>query len=111
MAGAGEFGGAQTLEFVGQLPETWMSTIRTRHGRADARFHAIVATAFARDPHLVRHVTICTTMEILRPPAVGHYSRSSRLRAVARAAPTRTGAVPPTTSQLASAPSIPAAAP
>ena len=64
LAGAGEFGGMQTIEFAGDLPATWLPTIRTEHGRADAQFHVIIATAFARDPHLIRDVTICSTMEI-----------------------------------------------
>ena len=64
LSGAGAFGGQQTLEFAGVLPATWLPTIQTKHGRADARFHVIVATAFARDPHLVRDVTVCSTTEI-----------------------------------------------
>lgn len=64
VAGPGEFGGAQTIEFAGDLPETWLPTIRTKHGRADAQFHVIIATTFARDPHLVRDVTICSTTEM-----------------------------------------------
>ena len=64
LAGPGEFGGAQTIEFVGDLPATWLPTIQTEHGRADAAFHVIVATAFARDPHLVRDVAVCSTTEL-----------------------------------------------
>lgn len=63
-SGPGEFGGAQTIEFASDLPETWLPTIRTEHGRADAQFHVIIATAFARDPHLIRDVAICSTMEL-----------------------------------------------
>ena len=37
---------------------------RTAHGRADAAFHLVVAIAWARDPHLVRDVAICSTTEI-----------------------------------------------
>jgi hypothetical protein len=64
VAGPGEFGGAQTIEFASDLPEIWLPTIATKHGRADAQFHVIIATAFARDPHLIRDVTICSTREL-----------------------------------------------
>ena len=64
IAGAGAFGGAQTIEFAGELPTTWLPTIQTEHGRSDAAFHVIIATAFARDPHLVRDVAICSTTEL-----------------------------------------------
>ena len=62
--GAGDFGGAQVIEFSGELPATWLPTIQTEHGRSDAAFHVIIATAFARDPHLVRDVAICSTTEL-----------------------------------------------
>lgn len=58
-AGPGEFGGPQTLTFKSELPARWLPTIHTERGRATAQFHVIVATAFSRDPHLVRDVTIC----------------------------------------------------
>jgi hypothetical protein len=61
IAGAGEFGGAQTIEFAGTLPDTWLPTMESEHGRSSAQFHVIVATAWAQDPHLVRDVTLCTT--------------------------------------------------
>jgi hypothetical protein len=65
LAGEGEFGGgAQSFEFASQLPETWLPTIETEHGRSDAQFHVIIATAWARDPHLVRDVAICSTTEM-----------------------------------------------
>ena len=65
LAGPGEFGGgAQTLTFASNVPELWLPTIETRHGRADAQFHVIIAQAWARDPHLVRDVAICTTTEL-----------------------------------------------
>lgn len=64
VAGAGDFGGAQRIDFAGDLPARWLPTIRTEHGRADAAFHVIIATAFRPDPHLVRDVAICSTMEL-----------------------------------------------
>ncbi len=65
LAGAGEFGGGgQAFPFAADLPASWLPTIETPHGRADAQFHVIIATAWARDPHLVRDVAICSTTEI-----------------------------------------------
>ena len=64
VVGPGEFGGPQTIEFAGTVPDTWLPTLQTEHGRSSAQIHVIVATAFARDPHLVRDVTICSTTEL-----------------------------------------------
>jgi hypothetical protein len=65
IAGEGEFGGAeQALAFDGTLPGLYLPTIELPHGRADATFHVILAKAFARDTHLVRDVTICSTTEL-----------------------------------------------
>jgi hypothetical protein len=65
LAGEGQFGGgAQSFEFASQLPEMWLPTLETEHGRSDAQFHVIIATAWARDPHLVRDVAICSTVEM-----------------------------------------------
>ena len=64
VAGPGEFGGAQTIEFAGALPDTWLPTLETDHGRSSAQVHVIIATAWARDPHLVRDVAICSTTEL-----------------------------------------------
>jgi hypothetical protein len=65
LAGEGEFGGeAKSFEFAGDLPEQWLPTIETRHGQSDAQFHVIIATAWSRDPHLVRDVAICSTTEL-----------------------------------------------
>ena len=65
LAGEGTFGGgAQALEFGGSLADRSLPTIRTPHGRADAQFHVVVATAWARDPHLVRDVAIASTTEL-----------------------------------------------
>jgi hypothetical protein len=57
-------GGSKSFTFAGDLPEQWLPTIETHHGRSDAQFHVIIATAWARDPHLVRDVAICSTTEI-----------------------------------------------
>lgn len=65
LAGEGEFGGAaQSFPFASSLPEQWLPTIETPHGRANAQFHVIIATAWARDPHLIRDVAICSTTVI-----------------------------------------------
>jgi hypothetical protein len=65
LAGPGRFGGAsQTIPFHGDIPPTWLPTIELPHGRTDAQFHVILARAWARDPHLVRDVSICSTTEI-----------------------------------------------
>lgn len=65
LAEAGEFGSdGRTYAFEGALDDRDLPTIRTPHGRADAAFHVVVATAMARDPHLVRDVAICSTMEL-----------------------------------------------
>ena len=65
LADTGEFGGqAGTYAFEGALDERDLPTVRTPHGRSDAQFHVVVAVAWARDPHLVRDVAICSTIEI-----------------------------------------------
>jgi len=64
IAGEGGFGGAQTIEFAGTLPDRWLPTMESEHGRSSAQFHVIVATAWAQDPHLVRDVTLCSTTEL-----------------------------------------------
>jgi SpoOM protein len=62
LAGEGEFGGGtKSFSFSSDLPEQWLPTIETPHGRADAQFHVIIATAWARDPHLIRDVALCST--------------------------------------------------
>jgi hypothetical protein len=65
LAAEGEFGGgSKSFTFATDLPEQWLPTVETHHGRSDAQFHVIIATAWARDPHLVRDVAICSTTEI-----------------------------------------------
>ncbi len=65
LADAGDFGGeGGAYPFAGTLADRYLPTIRTPHGRADATFHVVVATAWARDPHLVRDVAICSTTEV-----------------------------------------------
>ncbi|MEO8571057.1 MAG: hypothetical protein ABI553_05090 [Chloroflexota bacterium] len=65
LAGEGEFGGgSKAFPFESKLPEQWLPTIETAHGHSDAQFHVIIATAWARDPHLVRDVAICSTTEL-----------------------------------------------
>ena len=65
LAGEGDFGGgSKSFTFASDVPELWLPTIETRHGRAAAQFHVIVATAWAPDPHLIRDVAICSTTEL-----------------------------------------------
>jgi hypothetical protein len=65
IAGAGRFGGEPTtLEFHAELPPTFVPTAELPHGRTDATVHVILAKAWARDPHLVRDVALCSTTEI-----------------------------------------------
>jgi hypothetical protein len=59
-----DFDGERRLDFDGVLVDRSLPTIETEHGRTSASFHLILATAFARDPHLVRDVTIATTLEL-----------------------------------------------
>jgi hypothetical protein len=59
-----EFDGERRLEFEGRLADTALPTIETAHGRTSAFFHLILATAFARDPHLIRDVSIATTLDL-----------------------------------------------
>ena len=65
LVGPGAFGGAsQVIPFRGDIVSLFLPTIELPHGRADAAFHVILARSMARDPHLVRDVTICSTTEI-----------------------------------------------
>jgi hypothetical protein len=65
LAGPGPFGGAsQAIPFRGDIPATYLPTVELPHGRSDATFHVILARPWARDPHLVRDVAICSTTEI-----------------------------------------------
>ncbi len=59
-----EVDGERRLDFAGTLSDVALPTIETDHGRSSASFHLILATAFTRDPHLVRDVSIATTLEL-----------------------------------------------
>jgi Arrestin (or S-antigen), N-terminal domain len=59
-----EFQGERRLQFEGTLVDTPLPTIELPHGKASGQFNLILATAWARDPHLVRDVTIATTLEL-----------------------------------------------
>ncbi|HZC32754.1 MAG TPA: hypothetical protein VE640_05665 [Candidatus Bathyarchaeia archaeon] len=59
-----EVKGERVIQFEGTLADTPLPTIELPHGKASAAFHLILATAWARDPHLVRDVTIATTLEL-----------------------------------------------
>lgn len=64
LAGEGAFAaGRQEIEFSGELGPQDLPTVQLPHGRTDAQFHVILAKAWARDPHLVRDVAICSTTE------------------------------------------------
>ncbi len=64
IAPALQFEGERRLDFDGVLKDVALPTIETAHGRTRAAFHLIMAVAWARDPHLVRDVTIATTLEL-----------------------------------------------
>ncbi len=56
--------GAREIALDGVMPDVALPTIELPHGRAAAAFHLILATAWARDPHLTRDITIATTSEL-----------------------------------------------
>jgi hypothetical protein len=65
LTGEGELAaGTHPFEFDGTVPLRDLPTIELPHGRADAEFHVILARPMARDPHVVRDVSICSTTEI-----------------------------------------------
>jgi hypothetical protein len=59
-----EFQGERVLRFGDTLDDAALPTIELPHGKASASFHLILATAWARDPHLVRDVPIATTLAL-----------------------------------------------
>ena len=59
-----ELSGDQSIAVSGSLDGRALPTITLPHARAAATFHLILATAWARDPHLVRDVAIATTLEL-----------------------------------------------
>jgi hypothetical protein len=65
LAGPGRLeAGTYDQPFRLDVPAQWLPTIELPHGRAQASCHVILARAFARDPHLVRDLTICSTTEM-----------------------------------------------
>ena len=56
--------GDRTMTIHGQLDDRALPSVELPHGRTAATFHVILATAFARDPHLVRDIAIATTQEL-----------------------------------------------
>jgi hypothetical protein len=65
LAEPGAFGGgAATYAFEGTIDDRSLPTVRAPHGRSQATFHVVIALAWARDPHLVRDVAICSTTEV-----------------------------------------------
>jgi hypothetical protein len=59
-----ELTGDRSIELAGTLSPRALPSIELPHGRASATFHVILATAWARDPHLIRDVAIATTLEL-----------------------------------------------
>jgi hypothetical protein len=59
--GPTDVAGERQLAFDATFPDVALPTIELPHGEADAELHLILATAWARDPHLVRDITIATT--------------------------------------------------
>jgi hypothetical protein len=64
VAAGGDLTGERAIPIQGVLEDRALPTIELPHGRASASFHVILATAWASDPHLVRDVTIATTLEL-----------------------------------------------
>ena len=64
LSGPTEIAGDAAFAFSSQLADVALPTIELPHGTTAASFHLILATAFARDPHLVRDITIATTPEL-----------------------------------------------
>jgi len=64
VVGPTDVAGEREIAFDGTMPDVALPTIELPHGKAGAQFHLILATAWARDPHLVRDVTIATTAEL-----------------------------------------------
>jgi hypothetical protein len=56
--------GLHHLPGKGDLPHVDLPTVQLPHGRTDAELHLILARPMARDPHLVRDVSLCTTIEL-----------------------------------------------
>jgi hypothetical protein len=65
LVGEGEVpAGSRTIEFAGDMPPFDLPTIELPHGRTDATVHLILARPWARDPHVVRDIAICSTTEL-----------------------------------------------
>ena len=64
-AGPGRLSAGQLdLPIDDRVPALYLPTIELPHGRSDATVHVILARSMARDIHLVRDVTICSTTEL-----------------------------------------------
>jgi hypothetical protein len=64
LSGPTEISGDSAFAFASELADVALPTIELPHGTASASFHVILATAWARDPHLVRDISIATTLEL-----------------------------------------------
>jgi hypothetical protein len=61
----GRFGGPfEQHRFSGTTDQLWLPSVDLPHGRARARFHAILARAWKRDIHYVRDVALSTTSDL-----------------------------------------------
>lgn len=56
--------GDRTIEIEGTLDGPSLPSIELPHSLTEATLHVILATAFARDPHLIRDIAIATTQEL-----------------------------------------------
>ncbi len=62
---SGTFGGPFAVHpFRAPAPGVWTPSVDLRHGTARARFHVILARAWARDIHYVRDVALASTTEL-----------------------------------------------
>jgi len=55
---------AATYALSGTIPETYLPTIELAHGAGQAVFDVVLDRRMARDVHLRRDVTICSTTEV-----------------------------------------------
>jgi hypothetical protein len=64
VAGPTELQGELAIDIAGTVEDRALPTIELPHGTGHAELHVILARAWARDPHLVRDVAICSTTEV-----------------------------------------------
>lgn len=64
IAGEMELTADHSFAFRSEIADCALPTVELPHGRADAQVHVILDRSWARDPHLVRDVTMATTLEL-----------------------------------------------